>query len=270
MKRQPTMTMTMTGILEDGAYSTKEGSATYLSRFFPTLVFYRRMLRVMVTSSWAARRGRYDSSAWAASSLDIARALEAAGVRIEVSGAQSYLGLDKPCVFVSNHMSTFETFVLPCLIQPYREVTFIVKQSLVNYPVFGPIMRSRDPITVGRTNPRDDLKAVLEGGAAKLARGVSLIVFPQTTRTYDLDPERFNSIGVKLARKAQVPVVPVALETSAWGTGWPMKDFGLIRPERTGWIEFGEPIEISGNGAAEHEKVVEFIASRLARWRSSQ
>ena len=39
------------------------------------------------------------------------------------------------------------------------------------------------------------MECVLEGGAERLAAGTSLIVFPQTTRTADFDPSRFNSIG---------------------------------------------------------------------------
>ncbi len=255
---------------DTGEYHTPPGRATRLARLFPTLAFYPRMFRVMLSASRRAKRGRYDGADWTDSSIGVARALEAAGVRLEICGAGHYLGLDKPCVFVGNHMSTLETFVMPCLIEPYREVTFIVKENLVRYPIFGHIMRSRDPIRVGRTNPRDDLKAVLDGGTEKLARGISLIVFPQTTRMFELDPERFSSIGIKLAKKARVPVVPFALETSAWGTGWPMKDFGPVYPKRLARFEFGEPIEIAGNGTAEHHQVVELIAGRLARWRGQE
>jgi len=37
--------------------------------------------------------------------------------------------LPSACVFIGNHMSILETFVLPCLIQPHRDVTFVVKES---------------------------------------------------------------------------------------------------------------------------------------------
>jgi hypothetical protein len=40
-------------------------------------------------------------------------------------------------------------------------------KSLVDFLIFKHIMRSRDSITVGRTNPRDDLSAVLEGETEK-------------------------------------------------------------------------------------------------------
>ena len=80
-------------------------------------------------------------------------------------------------------MSTLETVILPVIVLPFRRVTFIVKESLLTYPIFGPIMRSLDPLPVTRTNPRLDLKTVLEGGVARLQQGASIVVFPQTTRT---------------------------------------------------------------------------------------
>jgi 1-acyl-sn-glycerol-3-phosphate acyltransferase len=163
-------------------------------------------------------------------------------------------------------MSILETFVLPCLIVPHRSVTFVIKESLTVYPWFGHVMRSRDPVVVGRENARDDLRVVLEGGQQRLVSGVSIVIFPQTTRSEAFDPKKFNSLGVKLAKKAGVPIVPVALKTDAWGLGRRLKDFGPIRPARTVHISFGEPMEVAGAGKSEHEAVVDFIRAHLARW----
>jgi 1-acyl-sn-glycerol-3-phosphate acyltransferase len=200
------------------------------------------------------------------SSLETLRGLESAGVVFEISGMDNVRAPSGPAVFIGNHMSTLETWVLPCLIQPWKDVTFVVKKSLVDYPVFGPVMRSRDPITVGRANPREDYAAVLEGGARRLEEGRSLIIFPQTTRSALFDPAQFNSMGVKLARRAGVPVVPVALKTDAWENGRRLKDFGKVVPSRPVHIRFGEPMAVSGTGAEQHARVVEFITASLAEW----
>jgi 1-acyl-sn-glycerol-3-phosphate acyltransferase len=163
-------------------------------------------------------------------------------------------------------MSALETFILPAIIQPLKDVTFVVKKSLVDYPVFKHVMRSRDPIAVSRENPRDDFKAVMEGGVQRLNAGRSIIVFPQTTRTNVFDPKGFNTIGIKLAHKANVPVVPIALKTDAWGTGKIIKDFGKIDPTKRVYFAFGEPLWIKDRGAEEHNKVIEFISSKLKEW----
>ena len=131
----------------------------------PMISFYPQLFRIIWKNSRRAVKGDYDGDDWANSSLDILRALENVGVRFEITGLDNLKGFEGPAVFIANHMSTLETFVLPCIIHPVKPVTFVVKKSLVSTPVFGPIMRSRDPIVVGRINPREDLKAVLNGGA---------------------------------------------------------------------------------------------------------
>ncbi len=217
-------------------------------------------------SSRLAVKGLYDGEQWGSSSLEVLRLLESVGVRFEIDNLDVPYSLSVPCVYIGNHMSTLETMVLPCLLQPARNTTFIVKKSLTTGRVFGPVMRSRDPITVGRTDPREDLKAVLEGGRERLESGTSIMVFPQTTRSSTFDPALFNSIGVKLARRAHVPVVPIALKTDAWGKGSIVKDFGPIWPDKKVHISFGEPLEVCGAGREEHEKVVRYIQEKLAEW----
>jgi 1-acyl-sn-glycerol-3-phosphate acyltransferase len=253
-------------VFVDGAYRTVPGDRSLVARFFPSLGLYTRYAYLICSGSNSARRGHYDDEDWSRTSLGLLRALEAVGVRIEITGTEHFSRLQGPCVFIGNHMSTLEAAVLPTIIQPLKRVTFIVKRSLVEYPIFGHIMRSRDPIVVGRTNPREDLKAVLEGGVERLQSGISIIVFPQTTRTVIFDPAAFNSIGIKLAKRAQVPVVPLALKTDAWANGRLVKDFGKIDPAKAVHFAFGQPLRVQGAGAAEHRQVVEFIRENLLSW----
>lgn len=62
------------------------------------------------------------------------------------------------------------------------------------------IILSRDPILVTRTNPRQDLKTVMNLGIERLQGGGSVVVFPQTTRKYDFDPAQMSTIGIKLVK----------------------------------------------------------------------
>ncbi len=203
---------------ENGRYNTAASRISFLAKNFPSLTFYRDLVGIVAAGSKQAKHGSYDTSDWCRDSLLTLRALERVGVTIEVKGLENITSFDGPCVFIGNHMSTLETFVLPTLIAPIKDTTFVVKQSLVDYPVFKHIMRARDPITVGRINARDDFKAVLDGGTARLAAGLSIIIFPQTTRSMVFDPAAFNTIGIKLAKKAGVPIVPIALKTTRGAT----------------------------------------------------
>lgn len=247
-------------------YHTPLRSTSVLARRQATPLFYAQVLMIVLKASRLAKRGRYGDAQWVRSSLNTIKALEFVGGRFEIENVPSHRRLGSPCVFIANHMSVLETFVLPCLIQPLRDVTFVVKESLIDYPFFGYVMRSRNPIVVGRANPRQDLRTVLQEGQKRLENNVSVVIFPQTTRSVNFEPSNFNTLGIKLATRSKVPVVPIALKTDAWGLGRKMKDFGKIRPDRTVHICFGEPLRIQGTGKEEHRIVVDFIRAKLKEW----
>jgi len=249
-----------------GDYQTVGDPSGWLAGRLPTLAFYARVVRIVLAAAHRARRGRYGDADWIASSLAVRAAFERVGGRVSITGTREFIGLQEPCVFIGNHMSTAETFLLASVIQPFRPITFVVKRSLVEYPVFKHVMRARDPVVVGRVNPREDLKAVLEGGQARLRAGCSLVIFPQRTRTVEFDREAFNTIGVKLARRAGVPVVPLALKTDAWSNGRWLKDFGPIRPVEILRIAFGTPLGLEAGERAVHEAVIAFIEAQLRSW----
>lgn len=256
-------------VYANGVYQTQPRPLSARARLFPSLTFYPRFMWIVYQASRKSRQGRYDNPSWCHSSLGILRALEGVGVRVVIEGIRNLEGFKGPCLIVANHMSMLETVVLPIIVQPIRDCTFVVKQDLLEYPVFRHVMRSRDPIAVTRAHPREDLKAVLEGGVERLHRGISIILFPQTTRMTTFDPSQFNSMGVKLAHRAKVPIVPLALRTDAWRNGRRLKDFGRIDRGRTVHFDFGPPLEVRGRGAEEHQTILEFIQDRLRRWEAS-
>jgi 1-acyl-sn-glycerol-3-phosphate acyltransferase len=163
-------------------------------------------------------------------------------------------------------MSAMESMIFPCIIAPFREVTFVVKESLTTYPLFGPVIRARNPIAVGRSNSREDLMLVMQTGKEHLENGTSIVIFPQGGRRDIFKREEFNSLGVKLAKSANMKIIPVALKTDFWGNGNLVKDLGPIRRKRKINICIGEPIEITGNGKKENDQAIEFIGKKLEEW----
>lgn len=252
--------------MDNHPYARNYQTPSPAPRAFPSLRFYRRMAGILYRAGKKASRGFYSADDWVFSSEEVGHALEAVGASIHIKGFEHVRDLGGPCVVVANHMSTLETFFLPCVIQPVRDVTFVVKSSLLKYPYLGPVLRSRDPLEVGRTNPREDLAAVLDGGQKHLAAGRSIIIFPQGTRSPTIAEAQFSSLGVKLARKAGVPVLPLALKTDAWGSGSLVKDIGWIRPQLPIRFLFGAPLSITGNGKEEHASVVNFIKQNFEHW----
>ncbi len=227
---------------------------------------YTSFFGVMFRARKLAVKGLYGDEAWSDSSIEVLERLERCGARFHISGLEHIRALTGPAVFVSNHMSTFETLILPGLINPIRPCTYVVKEKLLKGPVWGPIMRARAPIAVTRTDPRRDLDTVMAEGTRLLAEGRSIIIFPQGTRKNVFVRTELNSLGVKLASRAGVPVVPVALKTDYWGNSPLFRGFGPVRRDRPVMIEFGAAIPVSGRGKAEHEAVIAFMEGRLRAW----
>jgi 1-acyl-sn-glycerol-3-phosphate acyltransferase len=228
--------------------------------------YYAGVIEVVFRHGRVARRGDYTRFLWATGALEIIRVVEAIGGRVEIGGLSGVAGHPEPVVFVANHMSMIDAFFLPGVLLPFRDITFVVKRSLLNYPYFGAVMRAVRPVAVDRENPRDDLRKVLGQGEGHLAEGRSVVVFPQATRNPVFDRSVFNSLGVKLARRAGVMVVPVALKTDFQDHGRVFKDVGRIDPRKTIHIQFGDPMPVEGGGQVTHERVANFIADHLRRW----
>lgn len=254
---------------QNNHYRTPADAASFFGRLLPSFSFYTRFLAQIYSSARMAQKGRYDTEAWRLSSLRVMQALERTGLEISISGVEHLQSLDSPCVIVGNHMSMMDTVILPAIVVQEIPLTFIIKQSLMDYPVFKHVMRSRNPIALGRTNAREDLKTVMVEGKKRLANGISVTVFPQTTRGTGFDPKQFNSIGVKLAQKAGVPVLPVAIKTDAWTNGSLFKDLGRIHPDVSTHFAFDTPLTISGKGKEEQQQIVAFISGKLNEWQAT-
>ena len=97
---------------------------------------------------------------------------------------------------------------------------------------------------------------------------LSVLIFPEAARCTTFEPERFNTIAVKLARKAKVKIIPFALKTDFLQFGSLIRECGPVCPENEIHLEFGAPLAITGTGREEHLKIIEFIRERSMRWRN--
>jgi len=249
---------------ENDNYKT---SGKDFTRVFPSVYFYLvHLLRIIFYSNRQARKNIYNDVRWVNSSIDVIDCLEKVGVKFEITGMKNLSVIPGPFIFVANHMSILETLVLPGLIHPITKVVFVMKEELLKFPLFGTLSGARDPIVVGRLNPREDLISVLNQGAERIKNGKGVVIFPQRTRSKYFIPSSFNTLGIKLAKKNNVPVIPVAILSDAWGNGKLLKDFGKIDPSKEVKISFGEPIIIKGNGNEEHQQAIDFIGGKFKEW----
>jgi 1-acyl-sn-glycerol-3-phosphate acyltransferase len=229
--------------------------------------FNFRFINIVLINRRLALKNQYDTKQWARSSFEILKFLEDCGAKFHIEGFEHLDAVkDEPVVFISNHMGTLETMIFPGLVAPVKPVTFVVKESLTRNPLFGPVMRARNPIAVSRTDSRQDLMKVMSEGHDFLSKGTSIIIFPQATRTIEFVPEQFNTLGVKLAQKNGVRIVPMAIKTDFWANGTLHKDLGRLNRNEPVHIKFGEPITVNGNGKEAHQFCIDFIQKNLEIW----
>lgn len=251
-------------------YDTPEGTRRFLldrlllgNRFY----FYLRNFFTFYKTGKCGRKNKLDQFNQVRFSNENVRLVEGCGGRIHLRGLDNLRKVEgRPVLLMGNHMSLLETALFHAIVRPHLDFTFVIKESLLKVPYFGDIMRSLDAISVGRSNPRDDLKEVLSKGKQLLQNGRSIILFPQATRSENFVPENFNTIGIKLARSAKVEVIPFVLKTDFLGNGKIFRDFGPIRRDREIYFEFGEPLTITGSGKEEHQKIIEFTIKKLKEW----
>ena len=258
----------MTGL---DSYDTPEDlpqSRLFKLMFNSRWYFYAVNFGVFCRSGRLGQLGKLDAEAQIRMSATNLRLAERCGSRVHVRGREHLRALNgRPVVLMGNHMSLLETGVFHAVAREYVDFAFVVKDSLMKVPYFKDILKSIGNIPVERKDPREDLKTVLNEGKKLLSAGKSLIVFPQSTRSVTFDPEKFNSLGVKIAKSAGVPIVPFALKTDFLTQGKGIfRDLGPVHPGRETWFEFGPAMEVTGNGKEQLQQTVEFIQDRLEKW----
>ena len=259
-----------TQIKQTGCYDTPPSPpAAWCDRLLGRFdVWYNlRVCSMIIRAFFSLVRGRPSSAVWFEHSIRITRIVEACGGRVSIRGAH-HLACENAPVIVSNHMSALETLLLPSAIVTFHDMTTVVKDSLLNYPLFSRILRTVKAIGVTRTDPRKDLATVLSQGPQVLKEDRALLLFPQGTRSREFDASRFNSLGVKLAKRAGVSLIPLAVKTDFHGVGRWVKDFGPVDRSQHIHLAFGAPltVDVDGNAREVHQKAVSFIADQLRAW----
>ena len=130
-------------------------------------------------------------------------------------------------VFMANHQSNIDIPVLVQALAPFQ-LRWIAKRELLRIPFFGWALWASKHIVVKRSRSKD-VVAAIAGAREKLTRGISVVVFPEGTRSTDGQLLPFKRGGFRLAEQAGVPIVPVTIN----GSGVLMKrgDWRLKRGE---------------------------------------
>ena len=136
----------------------------------------------------------------------------------ELSGS-AYDGLnnipsDGPRLFVGNHQSGLD---IPILIAAlHGDVSFMAKDSLFRIPVFGWAMSRYGFVSVVRSNARQTLRNFETVVKRSKGRALSLLVFPEATRSRDGQMLPFRRGAFRIGKRLGGPIIPFAIEGSIY------------------------------------------------------
>jgi 1-acyl-sn-glycerol-3-phosphate acyltransferase len=159
-------------------------------------------------------------------------------------------------VVVANHASNADPFLLSFL--PW-DMRWIAKEEMFRIPVVGTIMRLSGDIAL-RRGQRESVRDMMAECRRTLDGGLSVMFFPEGTRSRDGRLLPFKDGAFELAIEAQVPVLPIAIEgTRACmpkGSPWPGEARASVRVL--------DPISTAGMGPADVAGLRDAVRARIA------
>jgi 1-acyl-sn-glycerol-3-phosphate acyltransferase len=130
------------------------------------------------------------------------------GVKVTVTGLKN-IHPEKSYIYMCNHQSNFDIPVLLAFLAV--QFRWLAKAELFKIPVFGQGMRGAGYISIDRSNQASAFESISEA-ARKIKNGVSVMIFPEGTRSKDGKIKAFKKGGFVLAVDSGVPIVPVILK----------------------------------------------------------
>ncbi len=169
-----------------------------------------------------------------------------------------------PYVVVSNHQSLGDIPIISLL--PW-EMKWIAKAELFKIPFVGRLMRLAGDIEVNRQDPRSRVRVMITA-REYLEKHCSVMFFPEGTRSRDGRVLPFTEGAFRLAVKAQVPILPLALDGTQNALPKHSWKFGNAKAIR---LKVLPPVETTGLKAADAETLQEnvrtLIMQQIAEWR---
>ncbi len=165
-----------------------------------------------------------------------------AGLRIETENMDR-ISADKRYVFIVNHASHLDIPIIMSIF-PFH-VSFIAKKELFQIPFFGWGIAAMGQVSVDRSNARNARKSITKAVEMLKREDISLILFPEGTRSPDGKVKDFKQAAFALALESGATVVPLYLQGSHYAL--PKKKL-LVRPGKV-VLHVGdilEPQDVSG------------------------
>lgn len=133
--------------------------------------------------------------------------LRRAGVKVIVEG--SLKDNHEGVLIVSNHEGNFD---IPVMIHALEKpFGFVSKKEVEKIPFLSKWMKLMNCIYLDRTDRRSSIQMIKDGVSA-LKEGHSILIFPEGTRSKGKGMNAFKAGSFKLAKSANVPIIPVTIK----------------------------------------------------------
>jgi 1-acyl-sn-glycerol-3-phosphate acyltransferase len=129
------------------------------------------------------------------------------GLRYEMRGIENLMPPGQPGIYVANHQSQADILALFMMGTQFR---WLAKHSLFLIPIFGWALWVAGNVPVKRNDKRSRMQC-MDDARRVLDLGVSMVFFPEGTRSKDGVLKSFKLGAFSLARDTQVPLVPVTI-----------------------------------------------------------
>lgn len=135
-----------------------------------------------------------------------AKVMKATGTNVQVTGREKIP--EGAVLYVANHQGLFD--ILSFLGHLGKPIGFIAKKEINKLPIIRTWMGLLNCVFIDRTDRRQSMKAINQG-IENLKNGYSLVIFPEGTRSKGASISEFKPGSLRLATKANVPIVPVTI-----------------------------------------------------------
>jgi 1-acyl-sn-glycerol-3-phosphate acyltransferase len=136
------------------------------------------------------------------------------GIRLRVTGAE-HLPVAGPALIAAKHQSAFDTIVWFVLLP---RPAYVLKRELLWIPLYGWYARAAGMIGVDRGAGPAAMRHLMRAGAAALAEGRQIVIFPEGTRTAPGTRRPYQPGIAALYARSGLPVIPVATDSGlSWG-----------------------------------------------------
>ncbi|MDE6502896.1 MAG: 1-acyl-sn-glycerol-3-phosphate acyltransferase, partial [Muribaculaceae bacterium] len=129
-------------------------------------------------------------------------------VRVTVTGREN-ISSGTSYVFVANHQSAYDIFTIYGYLN--HNFKWMMKKSLEKIPLVGYSCKRSGHIMVDRSTPQA-IRQTIENAERQLKDGMSLVVFPEGSRTLTGKTGRFKRGAFMLASEFNLPIVPVTID----------------------------------------------------------